>query len=284
MPAFDPIAASVISAVGFGFADFMGGRAALRLGAPLTVALVQAVAAACMVVVVLLGGYGLPSGQGLVFSLIAGLADGIALILLYRGLAVGRIGVVAPLTGVCSIAVPALAELLFVTSFGPQIIAGIVLSALAVVLIAHGSSDDDPAKPVGASVALGLASGATFGITTLFLGLLEPAEGNGGALVMRVGAIATVIGVVFLHWRPVALDRRGLAIGTGGGLLDAVGSIGLVYAATTYLIGVASAINALYAGVTVLLGVFILGERLGRGQIAGLALGAVAILLLAQAH
>lgn len=284
MPAFDPVAASVISAVGFGFADFMGGRAALRLGAPLTVALVQTVAAVFMVGVIVLGGYAMPSGQGLVYGLIAGLADGFALILLYRGLAVGRIGVVAPLTGVCSIAVPAVAELLFVRSFGLPIIAGIVLSAFAVVLIAHGSSDDDPEKPVGTSVSLGLASGATFGITTLFLGLLEPAEGNGGALVMRVGAIATVLGVVLMNWSSTRFDGRGLAIGTGGGLLDAIGSIGLVYSATTYLIGVASAINALYAGVTVLLGVFLLGERLGRGQIAGLALGAVAILLLARGH
>ena len=66
--------------------------------------------------------------------------------------------------------------------------------------------------------------------------------------------------------------------------LDALGIMGLVYSATTYLIGVASAINGLYAGVTVLLGVFVLGERLGRVQLVGLALGAVAIMLLAKGH
>lgn len=284
MPAFDPIAASIISAIGFGFADFMGGRAALRLGAPLTVALVQSVAAVFMIGVIVLGGYPMPGSRGTMLGLAAGIVDGIALILLYRGLAVGRIGVVAPLTGVCSIAVPALAEVLFLTSFGPLIVSGIVLAALAVVLIAHGSAEDDPAKPLGASVLLGLAAGGTFGVTTLFLGLLEPAEGNGGALMMRVGAIATVLAVVLVQWRSTKLDGRGFVIGTAGGLLDAVGSIGLVYSATTYLIGVASAINALYAGVTVLLGVALLGERLGRAQIAGLLLGAVAILLLAQGH
>lgn len=284
MPAFDPIAASIISAVGFGFADFMGGRAALRLGAPLTVALVQTVAAVFMIGVVVIGGYAMPGSRGMMLSLAAGVVDGIALILLYRGLAVGRIGVVAPLTGVCSIAVPAVAEVLFLTSFGPLIVSGIVLAGVAVALIAHGSASDDPAKPLGTSVMLGLAAGGTFGVTTLFLGLLEPAEGNGGALMMRVGAIVTVLGVVLAQWRSARLDGRGVAIAAGGGLLDAAGSIGLVYSATTYLIGVASAINALYAGVTVLLGVALLGERLGRAQIGGLLLGAVAILLLAQSH
>ncbi len=146
----------------------MGGRAALRIGAPLAVALVQ------------IGRHDLrgagcryrrlsaPDGRGFVFSLIAGLADGAALILLYRGLAIGRIGVVAPLTGVCSIAVPAIVELIFVTTFGPMIVAGIVLAAIAVMLIAHGADGGDAAKPIGASVVLGLASGVTFGITTCF--------------------------------------------------------------------------------------------------------------------
>ena len=284
MPVIDPIAASVTSAVIFGFADFMGGRSALRLGSAMTVALVQAVASIFVLLVVVFGGYPLPKGLGLAFSLIAGLADGLALMLLYHGLAVGRIGVVAPLTSVCSIVVPAVAELVFVTGFGPVVMAGIALAALAVVLIAQGSDGGDATKPLGASVALGITSGVTFGITTLCLGLLEPEEGNGGTLLMRSGAVATAFLVVLLKRGTVTWDRRGLAIGGTAGLLDAFGIMGLVYSATTHLIGVASAINGLYAGVTVLLGVVVLGERLGRVQIAGLVLGAVAIMLLAKGH
>ncbi len=284
MLALNPITASIASAVGFGFADFMGGRAALRIGAPLAVALVQSVATIFVVLVVVIGNYPIPDGRGIVFSLIAGFADGAALILLYRGLAIGRIGVVAPLTGVCSIAVPAIGELVFVTAFGPMIVVGILVAAIAVVLIAHGADNSDAAKPIGASVVLGLASGVTFGITNLFLGFLEPEHANGGTLIMRAAAVATAFAVVLLQRQSMSWDRKGLAIVGGAGLLDALGIMGLVYSATTGLIGVASAINALYAGVTVLLGVVVLGERLGRIQIGGLILGAVAILLLAQGH
>lgn len=284
MLAISPITASIASAIGFGFADFMGGRAALRIGAPLAVALVQSVASIFVLLVVVIGSYPIPDGRGLIFSLIAGLADGAALILLYRGLAIGRIGVVAPLTGVCSIAVPAIGELLFVTSFGPLIVAGIVLAAIAVVLIAHGAEGGDESKPIGTSIVLGLASGITFGVTNLFLGLLEPEDANGGTLVMRAGAVATALAVVFLQPHTIRWDRKGLAIGGSAGVLDAIGMMGLVYSATTGLIGVAASINALYAGVTVLLGVVVLGERMGRLQLAGLILGAVAILLLAKGH
>jgi uncharacterized membrane protein len=144
-----PITAAIVSAIGFGIADFMGGRAARRLGSPLAVALVQGVALLFILTVVLLGSYPIPSGRDLRLSLIAGLADGIALILLYRGLAIGRISVVAPLTGVCSIGLPALAEMLLVTTVGGMIVAGIALAAVAVLLIAQGGGEATSRGPCG---------------------------------------------------------------------------------------------------------------------------------------
>jgi len=284
MLGLDPITASIGSAIAFGVADFMGGRAALRLGSALAVALVQSVAALFVLTVVLVGRYPIPEGRDLYLSLLAGLADGAALILLYHGLAVGRISIVAPLTGVFSIAVPAIVEALLVTEVGPQVIAGMVLAAIAVVLIAHASGEGDANKPMGTSVWLGIASGITFGITTLFLGLLEPEHANGGTLLMRGGAIAIALVVVLYQASSIHWSLRGLAIGGTTGILDALGVMGLVYSATTGLIGVAVSINALYAGVTVLLGVVVLGERLERWQLAGLGLGGVAILLLAKGH
>ncbi|MEZ5923979.1 MAG: hypothetical protein R3D57_06295 [Hyphomicrobiaceae bacterium] len=272
------------SAVSFGVADFLGGRAAARLNPPLAVVLVQSVACAFVLLIVVVGSYPLPSGPGLTFSIVAGLADGIALILLYRGLAVGRISIVAPLTGVFSIAVPAVVEAVFVREIGSQIVAGIVLAAVAVVLIAHASSGGEGDKPLKPSVMLGLSGGLTFGVTNLFLGLLEPEQANGGVLVMRSGAVAMAALVAFFGPISAPRDRRGLVIGGAAGVLDALGMIGLVYSATVGLIGVAASINALYAGVTVVLGVLLLGERLGRVQLAGLALGGVAIMLLANGH
>lgn len=274
----------MVSAIAFGCADFMGGRAALRLGPALAVALVQSVASLCILGVVLMGGYPIPDGRDLYLSLLAGLADGVALILLYKGLAIGRISVVAPLTGVCSIAIPALVEMVFVTAVGGPVVAGIVLAALAVVLIARGNGTEEQDKSLRHSILLGLASGLTFGITNLSLGLLEPENANGGMLIMRAGAVATAVIVVLSQFASIRLERRGLVIGGIAGVLDAMGMWGFVTSATTGLIGIAVSINSLYAGVTVLLGVILLGERLGRVQIVGLILGAVAILLLAKGH
>ena len=62
MLGLNPITASIGSAIGFGFADFMGGRAALRLGSALSVALVQSVAALFVLTVVLVGHYPIPAG------------------------------------------------------------------------------------------------------------------------------------------------------------------------------------------------------------------------------
>lgn len=284
MFSISPVTASISSAVVFGIADFLGGRVALRLGAPLAVALVQTVAWLFVLLVVVIGRYPIPDGRDFYLSLLAGLADGSALILLYRGLAVGRISVVAPLTGVCSIALPAVFENSFLVHFGTQIVAGIVLAAIAVILISHASSADNQDRPLSTSVILGLSSGATFGVTNLFLGLLAPENANGGILIMRAGAVATAVFVVLLQQSTVRRDQQGFRLAAVTGVLDGIGMTGLVYSATVGLIGVAASINSLYAGVTVLLGVLVLKERLAFTQIAGLLVGAASILLLADTH
>ncbi len=284
MFSINPIIASVAAAASFGCADFVGGRVALRLGAPMAVVLVQFVAAVFVLLVVLIGGYPLPVGRDFHLSLLAGLADGLALILLYRGLGIGRISVVAPLAGICAIAVPAVFENMFVTEFGTQIISGILLAAIAVILIAHANNAGDHERPLRTSVLLGLSSGVIFGIMNLSLGLLEPENANGGTLIMRSVAVATALVVVLMQVSSIRRDRRGLLLAGVGGVLDGLGMMGYVYSATVGLMGVAASINALYAGVTVLLGVVLLNERLGHIQVLGLAVGCAAILLLAGGH
>ncbi len=280
LQALDPLTAAFGAAIAFGLADFMGGRAGYRLGAAAAVFIVQAVATVMALAIIVIGSFPLPDGRDLVLGIIAGITDGFALILLYRGLAEGRIGIVAPFASLISVALPAVSEAVFIVVPPPVQLAGILLAALAVVVIGWSPDGEDDPVRTRLSIVLGASCGLMFGVTNLTLGLVEPQNGNGALLIMRSVAIVIAFTMLFTaRGRPV-VTSGGVAIALIAGVFDGIGLTGYVYAATNGLIGVAAAVLALYAGVTVLLGVLIIKERVGLTQLAGFAIGGVAALLL----
>src|SRR5262249_28426440 len=95
----------VLVAAGFGSGDFLRGRASRR--APtLTVLFVAQVAAVAGAALVCAFVRGHVAAHDIAFGALAGSLNIIGIGLLYQGLAVGRMGVVAPLTAVASSIVP----------------------------------------------------------------------------------------------------------------------------------------------------------------------------------
>ena len=282
MPPASPIAAALMSAVAFGFADFIGGRVARRIGAPAAVAIVQAVAALCMLAYMLAGDRPLASGRNLWLGVASGVADGIALMLLYRGFAEGRIGIVAPLSSVLSVTLPALGEMVWVGRVPSLVQAlGIMLAGLAVVTLGLAPDERPGTRPLAFSVWIGILGGVLFGLTNLTLGLVAHDQGGGALLVMRAAAAMISVGLAIAMRARPSTDRGVLGLAIVAGLLDAAGMAGYVYASTLGLIAVAAALLSLYGGVTTLLGVVVLKERVSRLQLLGLLTSAASIVLLA---
>ena len=100
-----PIVLAGMAATVFGVSDFMGGTAARRVPSAVVAMLAQLAGLLALgLILVVLPATVLPSALG--WGLLAGLAGGIGVPLLYRGLAVGPMNVVAPLTALTSAAVP----------------------------------------------------------------------------------------------------------------------------------------------------------------------------------
>ncbi len=276
-----PLVAAFCAAITFGLADFLGGRAGHRMGAAAAVAIVQSIATLMAIAIIGLGGYPLPHGRDLMLGIIAGLTDGVALLLLYRGLAEGRIGIVAPLASLISVAVPATAEAVWIVVPPPLQLIGMALAAVAVVVIGRVvvEEDNDAAK-TRLSIVLGAACGLAFGVTNLTLGLVQPDYGNGALLLMRIVAALIAFGFLLSSRNRPAVTAAGVGIAGLAGILDGIGLTSYVFAATHGLIGVAASVLALYAGVTVLLGVLVLKERVSPVQMVGLGIGAVSAVLL----
>ena len=122
---------ALLSALFYGTADFLGGVAARRSAALAATALAQGVG----LVVVALAVPFFP-GEPLLLSEAgwgagAGLTGAVGVALLYYGLAVGRVSVVAPVTAVCAIAIPVVVAGAMGERPGPLAVCGIGAAVLS---------------------------------------------------------------------------------------------------------------------------------------------------------
>jgi drug/metabolite transporter (DMT)-like permease len=203
-----PAALALLASLLWGTADYLGGTASRRLPVASVLAVSQLVALLGLLPLALvLGAYDEPRGFVLPGAA-AGLCGVIGLAAFYRALALGTMGVVAPVAAL-GVVVPVGAGLLAGESPSPLQVGGI-LAALVGVVLASG-----PELRGGAgALPLLLAGVAALGFGAVLV-LLAEGSGSGGAgavvmtlLVMRVTSV-TVLSVVLVG----LASTRGTAFG-----------------------------------------------------------------------
>src|SRR5688572_21436652 len=185
--------AALASSVLYGAADFLGGLASKRASTPWVVSISQASG-----LVVLLATVGLlpaadPTIPDVLWGAAAGLAGTLGVGLLYRALAIGTMGVVAPITAVCAVALPVLVSLGRGEWPGPFALAGIGLAMVAIALVsqqppvmpAAGPAADRRGLPPGVPHAL--LSGVAIGLFFVIIAEARPESGLWRSEERRVG-------------------------------------------------------------------------------------------------
>lgn len=264
------------SALLYGLADFTGGLAARR--APvLRVTAVAQLSGLCVLLpaLALLPGRLSPAAVG--WGALAGLAGASALLLYFRALAVGPMGVVAPLSAVMSAGLPLGAGLLAGERPGPVAQAAIAVALVAIVCATAGSRGDGAA---GTGILLGLAAGAGFGL--FFVGL-DATPADSGLWPLVVGRVASVslLGALLLA-RPAVRGGGGWRLMVASGVLDTVANVLFLVATRVGTLSVSAVVVSLYPVVLVVLGRVVLGERMSRLQLTGTGLALTASALLAS--
>jgi drug/metabolite transporter (DMT)-like permease len=272
------------SAIMYGLADFVGGLLSRRTSVWQVAFVVQLSGAACLVLVALAAG-GEPSGAALAWGALSGIGSGLGTAFLYRGLANGRMSVVAPLSAVGAAALPVLVGL--VTGERPSALAwlGIVFALPAIWLIAAGEGDEDVSgghvTKAGTGVLDGILAGVGFGF--LFVALGQVPEGSGlfpAALGMTVSVVVIAVLALALRQGWVPRDRYAAA-SVAVGVMSAAATVFFQLATQSGLLAIASVVSSLYPAFTVLLAVMVLREHIHPGQAVGLALAGAAVTLVA---
>jgi drug/metabolite transporter (DMT)-like permease len=96
---------SLLAAASYGLSDFIGGVVSKRVS-PWAVALSAQLGGAALILALTLGVDGDPTRTDLWWGAAAGIGNGVGTAFLYRGLSLGRMGVVAPVSGVGAALLP----------------------------------------------------------------------------------------------------------------------------------------------------------------------------------
>lgn len=225
----------------YGAADFVGGLVTKRTGALLVVFWSQLAGAALLVFALpLLAGHP-PTSEILGFGVLAGFAGGVGVVLLYRGLSIGRMSVVAPVTAVGAATLPLAVGLALGERPSAWALAGVVvaLAAAALVSMSPGPAGTATPRPAAGTDTPGLAAAvaprpmadAATPPPVAAAGALHPAAvaGTRRPGVREAVGAGLAFGLFFIF-----LERSGV----GGGLWPLVGArIGSIGMVLTVLLG-----------------------------------------------
>ena len=209
----------------------------------------------------------------------AGLAAGVGILGLYGGLAVGRMGVVAPVTGLIAAAVPAAFGMAVAGLPAVGVLVGIGLALVAVILVARVPGEGRAAR---SGLELALVAGIGLGSFSIVVAHLSEGLVFGPLTIIRVAEAALVGGVAGTTRRAWRVPRGLVGAVLLVGALDMAGNAFFVLAEQAGRLDVAAVLSSLYPVTTVVLAALVLHERVTRSHAAGIALAGVAIVLIAS--
>ena len=276
---------ALMSAFAYGVSDFTGGLAARRVAAVSVVLLSNGLSLALALLAVWLVPGSRLVATDLAWGGAAGAVGVVGVVLLYRGLAIGPMSVVAPLTAVLSAVVPVVVGTVRGDRPGDLAVAGMVLALPALVAVGRPVSRDGRPHVSGHALVAALGAGVSFGGFYVLLAQTGP-DGGAWPLVTQRGASV----VLLLAALPVAaavahgpMVPRGstIVLAAAAGVTDFAANLTYVLATHRGLLALVAVISSLYPATTVLLARGVLHERLSRDQGAGLLLAAVSVTLIA---
>lgn len=292
-------ALALLAAGSWGGADFAGGLAARRASPFATVAIAHGLSLTLLAALVIWLQLPPPSSHIRVLGLWSGLIGGLALVLLYEALALGKMGLSAAIAGLLTAAIPVIYSFLTDGLPQPLQLTGFALAGIAIWLIA--AAPGGKAHPRG--LLLAALAGIGFGV---FFILLKLAGKSGVVWPLLYARLASFALTTVIYAATVLLRRKSPQPATGAArptsatatelrpllapmflLLVALSCVfdtggNLLYTMATRVgrLDVAAVLSSLYPAGTILLAAWLLKERSTRTQTLGMALALGAVVLI----
>lgn len=298
------IVLALASAIGYGGSDFAAGLASRSAGVIQVTLLASAVSAAAVAAALPFTASHQPGAGALAWGAAAGLGGTLGAFALYLGFRHAAFSVAAPISAVGAAGFSVLAGLLLGERPTALAMTGIALALPAIVGVSASAAGEGPGaagegpgaaekspgaaggadgtrKNAATSAGAGVIAGAGFAV--LFIGLNRAGPGSGlwpvAATQVAELAVAFAAAVATRNVGLPGARPRWLALITGAA--GAAGTILYFFATHEGFLAVTAVLTSLYPAVTIVLARTVLGERLTALRLAGLALAAACVALIA---
>ena len=268
------LACGLLTATGFGTADFIAKLTTNKIGFIRTALFMQVIGSFFVLP------FALESTALLVLhpwallgGVLLGVINAFATLSLYKGFEVGRLSIVSPIASSCPVVSILLAVLFLGESVTDERLLGIGLVIVGVILVSLQTSQ--------ASVSEKVNRGTMYAIIYMVLGgllffALKPVSNALGVflpvLIMRWVSIP-VLTVTFLAWKtnPKGPTASAFWLVLSVALFDTFANVMYVLGVSVGTVSIVSTVGGMFSAVTVLLARIVLKERLSRHQILGFA-------------
>jgi drug/metabolite transporter (DMT)-like permease len=273
------VALGLAAGLSWGVSDFLGGVKSRTLELLAVMVLSQGMGLALVALIVAVRGEGPPAGEQLLYASLSGVSGVLGLAAFYRGLAVGAMAVVAPISATGA-AIPVVAGLISGERPSAAQAAGIALAIAGVVV----ASREAPAEggPARVATGVGLALVAACGFGGFFVAMDAASEDDvfWAILVNRITGVSGLVLAALALRRSVAVPGREAATLLLIGTMDIAANTLYAVASTEGLISVVAVLASLYPVVTIMLARLVLGERVRPLQRVGIVVAISGVALI----
>jgi drug/metabolite transporter (DMT)-like permease len=206
-----------------------------------------------------------PRDPAVYFAVLGGLGSTFGLFCFYRGLSLGAISIVVPVSGMCAL-LPVAVGLILGEVLNLLQGLGIVVAIGGGVLVSweKPSAGQSNQLAKGFIPALGAALGfGTFYVMMDFAGSVDPLW---AATISRLTSLVLLLPVVVIKRPPLIFKATHLPAVCAVGILEGLAAFFYTVAAAKGMLSLVSVISSLYPGVSILLAAMIIKERLRRYQ------------------
>jgi drug/metabolite transporter (DMT)-like permease len=266
------------SSVAWGVADFLGGLKSRQL--PLLNVLIGSQLSGLILIGLIVAGRGegAPAGDWALFAMLSGLAGVVGLAAFYRGLAVGNMAIIAPISATAAVVPLAIGV---ATGERPSGLEwpGLALALGGVMLASREEVGSGGTMARGAGLAILSALGFGF----FFAAMDRASDGDvlWAILLNRVTGVSLLLAAAAVLRPPLALGRADLPVIFFIGALDITANVLFAIAATEGLISLVAPLGSLYPLTTIALARVVLGERPHRLAQVGIAAALTGVVLIA---
>ncbi|MFW9928597.1 MAG: EamA family transporter [Candidatus Thorarchaeota archaeon] len=265
------------SAITFGSGDFAGGFATKKNNVFIVLVISQIAGLILLILLALIIGENILFDQ-MIFGSLSGIFGGLGLLAFYRGLAIGNMAVVAPITAVIAPLLPLIFNLFSNPSYTFFQILGFILALISIWMVSSTKSEGNVSF---LDVKLAILAGLGFGLFLIFINLASTLSSYFFPLIFaRIASITMVFIIILITKQPSEITPKSVLIISLAGIFDTLGNVFFVLSSIYGRLDIASILTSMGPVVTIILASTIIKEKITRMQLVGIFLALTSIILI----